>query len=220
MPTRAGQLRHVTFCPSTKTTTRPKGLGPGEIDLNVTGMTHRAYANASAAVLTRRAPQKPPEDIDLLTLALTSRSKERWHAEQAQFTKSLAAAYGTAGAGVSPKKLNMQLEDENKNAETIRTEWTPKVRATVRAMQETMRLKQQAANNPRMLLPGQAAEAREKYNNRQENAVFRLQAVARGLSARRVAKNRLSNFRAQRAVNAAAQRAGLPIRIAENGELR
>ena len=62
---------------------------------------------------------------------------------------------------------------------------------------------------------GQAADALEQYNTRQEDAVNRLQAVARGLSARRNAKNRMCNYRARVAVNAMAQRFGSNLRVRE-----
>ena len=89
------------------------------------------------------------------------------------------------------------------------------MRGTVRAMQETMRLKHLAASNPLLQLPGTQAKAREELNDRQEAAVYRLQAVARGLSARREAKHRLSDYRARKAVNAMASRVGVNLRVRE-----
>jgi hypothetical protein len=218
--------RHVSWCPNTRQIARRQagakggggggglGLGSNQIDLNVTGNTPRAYLNASMAVMGRSAPQRPADE-DLLTLALTSRSKDRWREEQAQLTQSIATAYGYAGAGVSAKKLGLQEEATVANAEAVRAEWVPKVRGTVRAMQETLRLKRLAASNPLLQLPGTQAKAREELNDRQEAAVYRLQAVARGLSARREAKNRLSDYRARKAVNAMASRVGVNLRVRE-----
>ena len=58
-----------------------------------------------------------------------------------------------------------------------------------------------------------AGQAREKLNGRQEAAVHRLQAACRGLSARREAKQKLSNYRAKTAVNNMASRMGLAISV-------
>ena len=210
-----GHRRHVSWYPGTKQFVR-RAPAANHIDLDVTGHTHRAYAHASAAVVHRAAPPRVPDEQDLLTLALTSRSKDRWRAEQAALTKAFAAAYGSAGGGVSCKQRDLQAEGASSTDE-IRREYIPKVRETVRALQETMRLKRLAATNPKIMQAGQADMAREALNSRQVMAVHRMQAACRGLSARREAKRRLSNYRARCAVNAAAQRVGLNLRVAERG---
>ena len=214
MPAR-GVMRHVNWSPDTRQIARRVPSKDGKLDaaldLSVTGNTHRAYKNASTAVLQRRAPQRP--ELDTTNLALTSRSKDRWREEQAMLTKAFAAAYGTAGGGVSTKQRDLQEEARPASADEIRAEYIPKVRETVRALQETMRLKQLAATNPKILQAGVAGQARERLNNRQEAAVHRLQAACRGLSARREAKQKLSNYRARAAVNMHAHRMGLAISV-------
>lgn len=207
-------MRQVSWCPTVKRIVR-RSPASGQIDLSVTGETHRAYAHSSAAVIGRAPPQRPEKE-DLLTLALTSRSRDRWRDEQAALTKAFAAAYGCAGGGVSGKQRELGNEAEVKTDEVRAvTEYIPRVRETVRALQETRRLKQLASLNPRLQKVGEAAKARDDLNERHEEAIHRLQAAARGLSARREAKTKLSNYRARTAVNAAAQRAGLNVRVVE-----
>ena len=209
---RSGAIRHVSWDPATKKIVR-HAAASGQIDLNVTGNTYRAYANSSSAVICRSAPSKP--DTDDLTLAMTSRSKGKWGEEQANLTKAFTKAYGYAGGGIVDMKGALQAESDMQNPDEIRAEYIPRVRKTVRALQETLRLKQLASTNPKLASRGQAPKARDDLNNRQEQAVYRLQAVARGLSARREAKAKLSNYRARRAVNALAQRVGSNLRVDE-----
>ena len=197
-----------------------KAVKSGEVDLSVMGNTHRMLNGiAMESVVHREAPMAPINE-SALTLALTSRSKDTWHKEQLALTTAMSAAYGAAGGGVVSKKGSFSSEGpvdrDEKHADVRTAEYVPKVRATVRAMQETMRLKGQAAINPRLLnQSGQAAQAREQINERHQQAIERLQAAARGLTARRQAKSRMSNFRARKTVNSLAERFGSQLRVEE-----
>jgi hypothetical protein len=176
---------------------RSKG-GEQMIDLTKSGLTHRAYIHSSSAVINRRAPQRP--EGEEVFIAVSGDERKVWSREQDAMTRTIFAAYGSAGgAAARPKKGDMQAEGAM-GGDEVRKEWVPKVRKTVRAVQETMRLKNASSTNPRLLRAGQAAEAREEGNLRQERAVNRMQAVARGLSARRVARTRMSHYRARLAL--------------------
>lgn len=97
------------------------------------------------AVVNRAAPQRL-DDESLLNLAMTNRSKHRWSADQTTLTEAIVAAYGSAGGGL---KQQLQPEDAHGGAiDKVRAEYVPKVRKTVRAMQNTLRAKKEAASNP------------------------------------------------------------------------
>ena len=219
-PNRKAAMMRVSFHPSANLLEKPKGLRGGRVDLNVTGQTHRAYADSSSAVANRAAPQAPV-DVNSMTLALTHRSKDKWTADQQELTSAMMSAYGDVGARGVSKGASMQGEDAV--SDEVRSEYVPKVRKTVRAQQETMRLRKQVAANP--MLRGitasgkeEAGEAREKLEARHVAALQKLQSAARGLSARREAKSRSMAFRGrnncaqvlQRAANANAQKQQRP----------
>ena len=174
---------------------KPKGLRGGRVDLNVTGQTHRAYADSSSAVANRASPEAPV-DLSTMTLALTHRSKDRWVADQQELTDMMASAYGDAGSGVRVGK-GAGMQGEGVVADEVRKEFVPKVRKTVRAQQETMRLRKQVAANPVLRGMGkeEACEARQRLEARHAAALQKLQSAARGLSARREAKSRSMAFR-------------------------
>ena len=135
-------------------------------------------SESAQCLSARAAPQRP---VDEVALALTSRSMGMLIDNHASLTAAFTAAYGTAGGGVSAKQCDVQAEKST--TDVVRKEYVPKARSTVRALQETLRLKRQAAANP--ALNPHAADARAQLNARHQAAAVRLQAAARMLSARR-----------------------------------
>ena len=155
------------------------GPSCGPVDLSIMGNTTRILDGiAMSSVIHRAPPQRPVDDI---ALALTSRSMGTLIDEQASLTATFTAAYGTAGGGINVKQRDVQVEKSANDV--VRAEYVPKVRTTVRALQETLRLKREAAANPN--LNPNAAGARAQLNARQQVAAVRLQAAARMHSARR-----------------------------------
>lgn len=139
--------RNVSWDPGLPRTTKPRrrNIPSGQVDLSVRGDTHRVLGDIAVDAVVNRVVPKRIEDESLLNLALTSRSKTKWNADQTALTEAIVAAYGSAGGGL---KQQLQPEDMRAVADKVRAEFVPKVRKTVRALQNTLRAKKEAASNP------------------------------------------------------------------------
>ena len=113
-----------------------------QVDLSTHGNTHRTYENAKQSVLERLPPSKPLQPP--LEEGEAPLDDAAWAEAQKELTQQMTAAYGANTA--LTKKAAMQ--SEGSSGDQARGEYVPKARRTVRAKQNTQRMKRQMAGRP------------------------------------------------------------------------
>ena len=98
---RAPGARTVRFAALAASKKKPpaRRKASANIDLNVTGQTHRAYTDSNNAVRNRKPPKKP-KDIEKTLAAFDS---DKWLEEQMALTAAMSASYGN-NSNASEKK--------------------------------------------------------------------------------------------------------------------
>ena len=148
--------RSVRWHPSTKRTAPKRdNKASSSIDLSVTGQTHRAYKDASSAVLFRKPPQRPPEDGALLITEPNAALPKAWLQEQISLTQAMLGAYGSAGAGAGSKSKQAGRSDRGGGVRikqtTLQEEAEGRAGVSIRSDSKHPRRTQRGATWPALL---------------------------------------------------------------------